>query len=166
MINDFPYTNMVYQNIDWLIKEVTALKNQGKTAEETSEKVGKSIFAQSGAINQYPYTNMVYQNVDWLIKAVYEMAGRVDSSESAVEDVRQEITKLAEDDLNLQEQINTFNALLANKIDKEVADEAYVAKTESREKLYGTDLAGKPKLYTGSYDAMSYTIPLLSLIHI
>lgn len=160
MINDFPYTNMVYQNIDWLIKEVTALKNQGKTAEETSEKVGKSIFAQSGAINQYPYTNMVYQNVDWLIKTVYEMASRVDSSESAVEDVRQEIAKLAEDDLNLQEQINTFNALLANKIDKEVADEAYVAKTEFRDRLYGTDSAGKPALYIGSFGATPFTIPI------
>lgn len=161
MINEFPYTNMVYQNIDWLIKEVTALKNQGKTAEETSEKVSKSIFAQSGVINQYPYTNMVYQNIDWLIKEVYEMVSRIDSAESAVEDVRQEITKLAEDDLALQEQINTFNSLLMKKADIDYVDDKFVHQNHSDAYLiYGTDERKMDTVYRQSAQNVAYTIPL------
>lgn len=155
-INEYPYTNLVYQNIDWLINEVNKLKNQGKTVEETTESVNKSIFAGAGTLNAYPYTNLVYQNIDWLIKTVYNLCERMTNAETAITDIRKELLNLAEDDKKLQDNIDTLQLYIDAELNKKVD------KTTQNYKIYGTDGNGQQVTYDQTVDPFAYTIPLRS----
>ena len=66
LINDYPYTNMTYQNVDWLVDIVSKLVEKGKDNGEIKAD-DEVAAAYDQFINNYPYTNMTYQNIDWWI---------------------------------------------------------------------------------------------------
>lgn len=72
LINDYPYTNMTYQNVDWLVDIVSKLVEKGKDNGEIKAD-DEVAAAYSQFINNYPYTNMTYQNIDWWINKVREI---------------------------------------------------------------------------------------------
>ncbi len=142
-INDYPYTNMTAQNIDWLIKAVVDLIHEGKTDEEIKNAPGISE-AYGAFCNAYPYTNMTMQNIDWLISSVRELYDK----EATLEE---NVTKI-------EAQIQTLQADVANIID---TLDAKVDKTTEPAKIYGTDPNGMPFLYTQTAtETTLYSVPL------
>lgn len=142
-INDYPYTNMTAQNIDWLIKAVVDLIHQGKTDEEIKNAPGISE-AYGAFCNAYPYTNMTMQNIDWLISSVRELYDK----EATLEE---NVTKIEAQMATLQADVNNIAVKLDNKVDK----------TTEPAKIYGTDPDGVPFLYTQTAtEATLYSVPL------
>ena len=142
-INDYPYTNMTAQNIDWLIKAVVDLIHQGKTDEEIKNAPGISE-AYGAFCNAYPYTNMTMQNIDWLISAVRELYDK----EATLEE---NITKIEAQIATLQADVANLTTKLDNKVDK----------TTEPSKIYGTDPDGMPFFYTQTAtETTLYSVPL------
>ena len=142
-INDYPYTNMTAQNIDWLIKAVVDLIHQGKTDEEIKNAPGISE-AYGAFCNAYPYTNMTMQNIDWLISSVRELYDK----EATLEET---VTKIEAQIKTLQTDVANITTKLDDKVDK----------TTEPTKIYGTDPDGMPFLYTQTAtETTLYSVPL------
>ena len=143
-INDYPYTNMTAQNIDWLIKAVVDLIHQGKTDEEIKNAPGISE-AYGAFCNAYPYTNMTMQNIDWLISSVRELYDKEAT-------LQENITKI-------EAQIATLQADVANVVDK-FGDK--VDKLNVKNNVYVTDGSTPPKTTGIQYleSPLEGTIPI------
>lgn len=96
-VNNYPYTNMVYRNIDWLVDIVAKLVESGKDNGEIKVDADVSA-AYSAFVNNYPYTNMVYQNIDWVIDSV---------------------RKIGAEQVKMAAQLETLAADVKNIVDKE-----------------------------------------------
>lgn len=99
LINDYPYTNMTYQNVDWLVEIVSKLVEKGKDNGEI--KADDEVNAAYGQfINNYPYTNMTYQNIDWWINKVREIGAEqvklIAQMETLQADVKNVVEKLGD----------------------------------------------------------------------
>lgn len=114
IINDYPYTNMTYQNVDWLVDIVSKLVEKGKDNGEIKAD-DEVAAAYSQFINNYPYTNMTYQNIDWLINKVREIGA---------------------EQVKLIAQMETLQADVDNIVDK-FGDK--VDKLETKNVVYATD---------------------------
>ena len=142
-INDYPYTNMTAQNIDWLIKAVVDLIHEGKTDEEIKNAPGISE-AYGAFCNAYPYTNMTMQNIDWLISSVRELYDK----EATLEET---VTKIEAQMATLQVDVDNIVDKFGDKVDK----------TTEPSKIYGTDSDGMPFLYTQTAtETTLYSVPL------
>jgi len=120
LINDYPYTNMTYQNVDWLVEIVSKLVEKGKDNGEI--KADDEVNAAYGQfINNYPYTNMTYQNIDWWINKVREIGA---------------------EQVKLIAQMETLQADVDNIVDK-FGDK--VDKLTTAETVYATDNSTPPK---------------------
>lgn len=114
IINDYPYTNMTYQNVDWLVDIVSKLVEKGKDNGEIKAD-DEVAAAYSQFINNYPYTNMTYQNIDWWINKVREIGA---------------------EQVKLIAQMETLQADVDNIVDK-FGDK--VDKLETKNVVYATD---------------------------
>lgn len=114
LINDYPYTNMTYQNVDWLVDIVSKLVEKGKDNGEIKAD-DEVAAAYSQFINNYPYTNMTYQNIDWWINKVREIGA---------------------EQVKLIAQMETLQADVDNIVDK-FGDK--VDKLETKNVVYATD---------------------------
>ena len=129
-INDYPYTNMTAQNIDWLIKAVVDLIHQGKTDEEIKNAPGISE-AYGAFCNAYPYTNMTMQNIDWLISSVRELYDKEATLEENVVKIEAQI-------VTLQADVNNIVDKFGDKVDKlNVKNNVYVTDGSTPPKTTG-----------------------------
>ena len=136
-INDYPYTNMTAQNIDWLIKAVVDLIHQGKTDEEIKNAPGISE-AYGAFCNAYPYTNMTMQNIDWLISSVRELYDK----EATLEET---ITKIEAQIKTLQADVDNVVNKLGDKVDKlNVKNNVYVTDGSTPPKTTGIQYLERP----------------------
>ena len=136
-INDYPYTNMTAQNIDWLIKAVVDLIHQGKTDEEIKNAPGISE-AYGAFCNAYPYTNMTMQNIDWLISSVRELYDK----EATLEET---ITKIEAQIKTLQADVDNVVNKLGDKVDKlNVKNNVYVTDGSTPPKTTGIQYLESP----------------------
>ena len=136
-INDYPYTNMTAQNIDWLIKAVVDLIHQGKTDEEIKNAPGISE-AYGAFCNAYPYTNMTMQNIDWLISSVRELYDK----EATLEET---ITKIEAQMATLQADVDNVVNKFGDKVDKlNVKNNVYVTDGSTPPKTTGIQYLESP----------------------
>lgn len=117
-INEYPYSNLTYANIDWLIKKVKELSGD-------TEDTDAGIQAFLGAYaNEYPYSSLTYANIDWLIKNV----GGLDA----------EVTKLSAQMVTLQADVNNIVDKFGDKVDKlNVKNNVYVTDGSTPPKTTG-----------------------------
>lgn len=143
-INDYPYTNMTAQNIDWLIKAVVGLIHEGKTDEEIKNAPGISE-AYGAFCNAYPYTNMTMQNIDWLISSVRELYDK----EATLEE---NITKIEAQMETLQADVDNVVTKFGDKVDK----------LNVKKNVYVTDNSTPPKTTGIAYSELPVegTIPI------
>lgn len=137
LINDYPYTNMTYQNVDWLVDIVSKLVEKGKDNGEI--KADDEVAAAYGQfINNYPYTNMTYQNIDWWINQVREIGA---------------------EQVKLIAQMETLRADVDNIVDK-FGDK--VDKLNVKNNVYVTDGSTPPKTTGIAYSELPVegTIPI------
>ena len=136
-INDYPYTNMTAQNIDWLIKAVVDLIHEGKTDEEIKNAPGISE-AYGAFCNAYPYTNMTMQNIDWLISSVRELYDK----EATLEE---NITKIEAQMATLQADVDNIVDKFGDKVDKlNVKNNVYVTDGSTPPKTTGIQYMESP----------------------
>ena len=123
LINDYPYTNMTYQNVDWLVDIVSKLVEKGKDNGEIKAD-DEVAAAYSQFINNYPYTNMTYQNIDWWINKVREIGA--------------EQVKLIAQMETLQADVNNIVNKFGDKVDKlNVKNNVYVTDGSTPPKTTG-----------------------------
>ena len=123
LINDYPYTNMTYQNVDWLVDIVSKLVEKGKDNGEIKAD-DEVAAAYSQFINNYPYTNMTYQNIDWWINKVREIGA--------------EQVKLIAQVETLQADVDNATNKLGDKVDKlNVKNNVYVTDGSTPPKTTG-----------------------------
>ena len=136
-INDYPYTNMTAQNIDWLIKAVVDLIHEGKTDEEIKNAPGISE-AYGAFCNAYPYTNMTMQNIDWLISSVRELYDK----EATLEET---VTKIEAQMQTLQADVDNIVDKFGDKVDKlNVKNNVYVTDGSTPPKTTGIQYMESP----------------------
>ena len=136
-INDYPYTNMTAQNIDWLIKAVVDLIHQGKTDEEIKNAPGISE-AYGAFCNAYPYTNMTMQNIDWLISSVRELYAKEATLEANITTIEAQMATLQADVDNVVNKVG-------DKVDKlNVKNNVYVTDGSTPPKTTGIQYLESP----------------------
>ena len=124
-INEYPYTNLTYANIDWLIKKVKELS--GDTGDTDA---GIQAFLGAYA-NEYPYSSLTYANIDWLIKNV----GGLDA----------EVTKLSAQMETLQADVDNIVDKFGDKVDKlNVKNNVYVTDGSTPPKTTGIQYLESP----------------------
>lgn len=135
-INNYPYTNMVYQNVDWITDEVKEAKETSERAEQTVQEMDSRVStleidmrnAESQLAAHEVTINQNSTEISALRNSLSNVSGKVTDLDAQLPVVRS-IAVSAEE---------KGNALETSKVDK----------TNNGNRVYGTNGSGEQSTYT------------------
>lgn len=134
-INNYPYTNMVYQNIDWIADEVDVAKKTAERAEQTAQGMDSRVSTletdMSDVYNQLATHETAINHNNTEISSLHS---HLESVESTVLDLNAQLPVVRSTAVSAEEKAN---ALETSKVDK----------TNTGYRVYGTNGTGEQSTY-------------------
>lgn len=134
-INNYPYTNMVYQNVDWLVDEVEAAKGISERAEQMVQEMDSRVSTLETDMND------VYNQL-----AAHEVAINQNSTE--ISTLRDSLSNVSGKVTDLEAQLPVVRSTAISAEEKANALEtSKVDKTADGYRVYGTNSSGEQSTY-------------------